>query len=67
MFSINIAALLALGYYVALLFFTIHAVVLAYHWLSFGANRGQSLLGIAIYLVGGAVLFLSLSLSLTQI
>ncbi len=46
-------------FYVLLLTFTIHALFLAYHWFTYGSNRRVSLIALATYLTGGAVLFLT--------
>ncbi len=62
---------LALGieglYYVLLFMFTVYGVFLAYHWFAFGTSKKTSLLALALYLVGGSVLFLTLSLALRLI
>jgi hypothetical protein len=62
---------LALGieglYYVLLLMFTIYGVFLAYHWFAFGTSKKTSLLALALYLIGGAILFITLSLALRMI
>jgi len=51
-------------FYVLLLVFTIHALFLAYHWFSYGSSRSTSTLALAIYIGGGAVLFLIIGGSL---
>ncbi len=52
-------------FYVLLFLFVIHAIFLTYHWFTFGTSKKTSTLALAIYLGGGAVLFLTLSASLT--
>ena len=66
-FHFSASELFRLGFYLLLLIFTIHAVVFAYHWLSFGANRSSSLIGIAVYLLVGALLLVILGVSLAFI
>jgi len=46
-------------FYVLLLAFTVHAVMLGYHWFSYGSDRKLSLLALCIYLCGGATMFLT--------
>ena len=59
--------LFQLGFYILLGIVTVHFIVMAYHWLTYGANRSHSIASIAIYLLGISVLLLTLSISLTQI
>ena len=54
-------------YYVLLLIFTIHTIFLVFHWFTYGNDRRTSLIALAIYLVGGAILFVTLSLALRGI
>ncbi len=54
-------------FFVLLLFFTIHGCFLAYHWFKYGTSREMSLAALATYLVGGAILFLTLSLALNTL
>lgn len=54
-------------FYLLLLGFTLHALFLAYHWFSYGTSKATSLASLAIYLSGGAILFLVLSLNLGAI
>jgi hypothetical protein len=52
------------GFYVLLFIFTLHAVFLGYHWFTFGASKRTSMIALSIYLSGGAVLLITLALSL---
>ena len=52
------------SFYVLLLFFSIHALILAYHWFTYGSSTRISTLALAIYLTGGAVLLLTFSFAL---
>ncbi len=54
-------------FYVLLLFFTVHAVFLSYHWFTYGSSKQMSLAALATYLIGGAVLFLTLSFALNSL
>ena len=53
-----------IGFYVSLLIFSLHALVLAYHWFTYGSSTRISTLALAIYLTGGAVLLLTFSFAL---
>ena len=53
------------AFWVLLLAFTLHALFLGYHWFSYGTSRQISLIALASYLSGGALLFITLSISLT--
>lgn len=56
------------GLFYGLLFiFTIHAIFLVFHWFNYGNDKRISLIALAIYLIGGAILFLTLSLALRGI
>ncbi len=54
-------------FYVLLLAFAIQTILLSYHWFKYGSSRSISLTALAIYLSGGAILFLTLSLALNTI
>jgi len=49
-----------LGFFVVTLVFTIHALVVMYHWLTYGTNKNFSFTAILIYIGGGALFLLSL-------
>jgi len=66
-FSFDVAAIFQLLFYVALLVFVIHAVVVAYHWISYGADRKRSWLGIGIHLTAGSILLLIMAMTLLYI
>ncbi len=55
------------GFYILLLIFTIQTVFLGYHWFTFGSNKQMSLLAFAIYLGGGAILLITLSIALNTL
>jgi hypothetical protein len=54
-------------YFVLLLFFTIHAVILGYHWFTYGSSKHISMTALCIYLSGGALLLLTLSAAITTL
>jgi len=54
---------LELVFYVALLFFTMYTLVLAYHWFSYGTSKSISMLSLAVYLLGGAPLFIIMAIT----
>ncbi len=51
-------------FYVLLFFFGIQACILSYHWFTYGGSKHISLLAFAIYLIGGAILLLTMSLAM---
>lgn len=51
-------------FYVLLLLFTFHALFLGYHWFSYGESRKLSMTALAVYLIGGAVLFITIGASI---
>jgi hypothetical protein len=51
-------------FYILLLFFSVYGIFLAYHWFTFGTSRNTSTIALAVYLLGGAVLFLTLASSI---
>lgn len=53
-----------LFFYILLFFFTLHALFLGYHWFAFGTDRRTPMVALAVYLGGGAILFLTLATSL---
>lgn len=48
-------------FYLLLLIYTVHVVILAYHWFHYGTSKVISMAALAAYLSGGAFIFLSLS------
>jgi hypothetical protein len=60
--------LIALGvFYVLLGFFSIYGIFLAYHWYTFGTSKNTSTVALAVYLLGGAVLFITLAATIGTI
>lgn len=64
-FNVSLSDYGALGvegiFYVLVLIFVIHAVVLGYHWFSYGSSRSMSLAALAVYLAGGAVFLMTMA------
>ncbi len=54
-------------FFVLLFVFSLHALFLGYHWFTFGTSRHVSSIALALYLGGGAILFLTLSISLNLV
>lgn len=53
-----------LVFYIALLIFSFYTLFLAYHWFAYGTNRTVSMLSLAVFLFGGASLFLVMAITL---
>jgi hypothetical protein len=54
-------------FFVLLLAFALHALFVAYHWFTYGSSKQVSLLSLAVYLAGGAILLLTFSIAQTTI
>lgn len=52
-------------FYILIIIFALHALFLTYHWFTYGDSAKLSMAALAIYLAGGATLFLTFSLTLT--
>jgi hypothetical protein len=65
----DMSPLLTLGikglFFILLIAFAFHALVLAYHWFAYGNHKSTSMLALGIYLSGGAVLLVTFAISLT--
>ncbi len=48
-------------FYILMLIFAIYGLFLGYHWFTFGTSRNTSMIALAVYLGGGAILFLTLA------
>ena len=62
--DISVMPLLELVIYILLFVFIVHALVLAYHWFSYGTNRNTATTALTLYLGGGAVFFVALFIAL---
>ena len=69
--SLDITPLLSLSagliFFVLALIFVVYGAFLAYHWFSYGTKKRISLVALAAYLSGGAILLLTLSILLGQL
>ena len=63
-FALSVEYLAEGVFWILLIVFVLHAFFLGYHWFTFGTNKQLSTTALAIYLSGGAILFLTLSLAL---
>jgi hypothetical protein len=62
--SIDFGLVAKAFFYMLLFFFSIYGIFLAYHWFSFGTSKNTSTIALAVYLLGGAILFLTLATSM---
>ncbi len=62
--SVDITRVAQVMFYILLFFFSVYALFLGYHWFTFGTSKQTSTIALAIYLLGGAVLFLTLASSI---
>lgn len=60
-------SILELVLYVLIIAFVVHALMLTYHWFTYGNDRKLSTLALTIYLAGGVVLLLTLGVTLTTL
>ena len=54
-------------FFILLFFFTVHAIFLAYHWFAFGNNKAMSMIALAAYLIGGAILLMTYAIALNTL
>lgn len=58
--TLNSHALVEITFFILLFFFSVYAIFLSHHWFTYGTSRKTSMLALAIYLGGGAILFMIL-------
>jgi hypothetical protein len=58
---------LQLLFFIMLLFFSVYALLLGYHWFTFGHEKRTAMIALAVYLSGGAVLLMILAGSIQLI
>ncbi len=51
-------------FYILVLFFVLQSIFFGYHWFKYGSSKNISTVALAIFLSGGAILLLTLSLAL---
>jgi hypothetical protein len=56
--SIDLSSLFLLGLYLLLFTFVIHAMIIIYHWSTYGTGGKWQIIGVSSHLVVGALLFL---------
>lgn len=66
-FFISFAAAAYGIFFVLLLIFSVHTLILGYHWFSYGTKYETAVTALAVYLLGGAIIFGSLAITLTLI
>ncbi len=66
-YALNLPLLAQALFYGLLFAFTLYGIFLAYHWYTFGTSNSTSTMALVIYLFGGAVLLLTLSISIGYI
>jgi len=70
-YSTDVSTMLHTGaqgiFFILLIIFTLHAVFLAYHWFTYGDSKHISMLALATYLGGGALLLLTFSFAIRAI
>lgn len=68
MFTLQIEESIRVGgeliFYILIIIFAFHALFLGYHWFTYGDSRKISTVALATYLLGGALLFMTLSVTL---
>lgn len=62
---LNQADLLWLCFYIATFLFILHALIVGYHWLTFGTNRGLSTTAVAIYVAVGSLILLTIATTIS--
>lgn len=54
-------------FYLLMLVFVIHTLILAYHWFNYGTSRSSAFIALVIYLAGGLILFLTMGVTMITI
>lgn len=54
-------------FFIGVITFVVSSFVSAYHWFTFGSSKRVSMVLLTTYLVGGAILLIILSISLTTL
>jgi|GEM_PF-5444909 len=50
-----------LGFYIAAIVFIVHALIVGYHWFTYGTDTKTPVLAVTIYAAVGAVILLSIA------
>lgn len=51
-------------FYILLFIYTISVVIYAYHWFTYGTDSRMNMISLAVYLLGGAILFITFGTAL---
>lgn len=62
--SIDPHILLGITFFLLLFFFSVYGLFLGYHWFTFGTHKRTSTIALAVYLGGGAILFMTFGASI---
>ncbi len=46
------------SFFILLMIFTVHGLILAYHWFTYGTTYKTAMTGVFLYLIGGTFCFL---------
>ena len=66
-FSFSAPDLLWLLFYLATIIFTIHVIVIAYHWFTFGTERKIPTIAVSVYIGIGALILIALATTISLI
>jgi hypothetical protein len=66
-YALNLPLLAQLFFYGLLFTYSLYGIFLVYHWYTFGTSTNTSTIALVMYLLGGSVLFLTLSISIGYI
>lgn len=58
---------LELLFFVLIIVFAVQALFLVYHWFAYGDSLSVSMTALAVYLAGGAFLFLTFSIAINTV
>ena len=59
--AVNQVDLLWLGFYIAAIIFIIHALIVGYHWFTYGTDKKTPVLAMSIYAAVGAGILLGIA------
>ena len=59
------ADVLWLSFYIAAFLFVIHALIVGYHWLTFGTSRSLSTTAVAVYVGAGSLILLVIATTIS--
>ena len=51
-------------FYILLILFIFQSIFLSYHWFAYGNSKRMSMIALALYLSGGAILLLTFSFAI---